>query len=368
MTIKEIVRTATNNTSMVEMIKENLMRAARMLTSSSIEEHSWNYKPKQKTFYTYLHSYDMTGMGCIPEYRYDAFEVNHNGLRLKMAYDNETSGYEYYAYIRQDDVVEGSDVDTFVKKLSERRYEFLNKLKEELAKKATAYLLKHEEEYCKYPTVHRARGGIATRSFIVWACGGSKEENENMRKEEAIEMKETILGRFCYCSTEDLINFDEFYPCVFEDDSETEAIFRLNSYIDLVIWRHRPYYEDVLEAPALYAQFVVKGYHESISPAYTAAVCAAEMHERNECESKFRTFVNDMDKALWLVEEGKYTACVPIIFTQYTDRILEKAQKAYPTDMFAFEIVKRPVPVFSYHHDEDEAAETCIKVTVSNPF
>lgn len=368
MTVKEIVRTATNNTEMVKSIKSNLTNAARMLAKSSINEHNWEYKPKKKVFFTYIPSYDMVGMTSLPRYIYDAFEVEHNGLRLKMAYDNETSGYEYYAYIREADVVKGSDVEKLVKALFERRYEFLNKLKESLAEKATAYLLKHEEEYCKYPTIHSARGGITTRSFIVWACGGSQEENESMRKAEAIEMKETILSRFCYCSTEDLKNFDEFYPCVFESDSQTESVFRLNSYIDLVIWRHRPYYEDVMDSPALYAQFVVKGYMESISPAYTAAVCAAQMHEKQDFESKFRTFVSDMDKALWLVEDGKYTACVPIIYDQYAERIIEKAKKEYPKDMFDFELTKKPVPVFSYHHDEDEELETCIKVTISNPF
>lgn len=71
-----------------------------------------------------------------------------------------------------------------------------------------------------------------------------------------------------------------------------------------------------------------------------------------------------MEKADWLIEDGHAVAYMPIIYTDFIDEIMERAQMLYPSDLFKFEKASSVFPLFNDDHSENAPARECIKVTI----
>lgn len=340
---ENILRNAEKNTDRMQNIKSNMMMVASRIINQPCNK-GWKYVSDDNAFYLY----DLSCIG-YPNIN-QKVSVELNGLEVVLAKEPFDDTMTMFARIKADRQC-GSPVDELLRYLKMRRMDFENRLMDKICPDVIDYINRHEKELCSLYTGDD--NSICTEPVMIWTCGDESEAGA-ISSEAAVEMQKILDSRFNYMGSEDLSDFENFYPTVFADKHTLEKEFLVKEGITLVISRKMPDTQDMY-TPALYASLVIAR-NSKISVAIDMALEAKYWHARSTQYSDFEDFARRLaEYTEWELKDGKAVAYIPVYNNiRFVKRMAERVYEG----MYSFRtcIVAAP-SIFNIIDD-------CIEVTL----
>lgn len=368
MNIEKIKEAARKNTERINNIKLNLEWTIKRIVKNATEDldkFRWRYNPREKKYFFWTTTLELNISTLVPMMRESVLYVVEGGVHMDISYDPYDGNNTVCVYFFEEDVNRekkhtAKDAYVLMNKLAKRRAELFSAVMGDMYEGAKKYLLDNEKEFCRYPTAHVNSNGhlIAGKTCIVWTCGGIDEETKEMNTPESQAVRK-FINKITYTQDESLQGKDSYYPVVFDSDEQTEKVFRIGSYIDMIVSRKAGYHDDVMCAPALYVTFILADSSMSLSPLYKFASEEARSHYNNEFYRTLRTFIDELEEQEWIKDGYETAAYVPIANVRFIDRMICELNILYSSDEIEFRKVYCRVPIFS-----PDIKSPCIRVAI----
>lgn len=288
--------------------------------------------------------------GNVPNaLKYYKIEHEDAGLEIKIYRD-------YYddvntVIVKISENAQNNKVQSILKDLKEKREQLLESWRKKAKAVAFVYFLKTKDDYLRYPVVY-ASSGFRSPCYVTWNCQ-NREDDEMVKK----------IGHLNNSGRETLSE-SQFIPSFWESNEQLKATVDLGEGYRVEISRKFSpdwtFHQDWSDVSVCFEKYET----DDTEAEWKVAFEENKEHIALDKNCKYRDFERDLGNAEWIMEKGVAVAYIPIIYEQYAEYILEKAEAEDEyKDMFKFEVTKRHIPFFDSCGDEPM---TCIKVTLKD--